>query len=74
MKALKDYIEKEKINIEEIARKTIKEIGYGNENLDINPDTCEVDICISKQSTDIAVGVDGGRSGRSRYNVWICYK
>lgn len=64
---------KAEINIELIVRKAIKEIGYGDEQLDINPDKCEVDIEIVKQSPDIALGVDGRRSRRSGDNVWICY-
>lgn len=46
------------INIEEIVRKTIKEIGYDNENTDIDYKTCKININISKQSPDIAMGVD----------------
>ena len=46
------------INIEEIARNAIKEIGYDNENTDIDYRTCKVLINISKQSSDIALGVD----------------
>lgn len=49
---------KAKINIEEVVRNTIKEIGYDNENLDIDYKTCKIDINISKQSEDIALGVD----------------
>lgn len=62
------------VDIEKIARQAIKDVGYGNEELDINPDTCKVDVSITKQSSDIALGVDTGRSRRSRNNVWICYK
>ena len=40
----------------------IQEIGYGNEHLDINPNTCNIEIYITKQSPDIALGVDTGRS------------
>ena len=46
------------INIEEIVRKAIKDIGYDNELLDIDYRTCKVHINISKQSEDIAMGVD----------------
>ena len=49
---------KAKINIEEVVRNTIKEIGYDNENLDMDYKTCKIDINISKQSEDIALGVD----------------
>lgn len=46
------------INIEEIARQAIKEIGYGDSNLDIDYKTCKITVNVSKQSTDIALGVD----------------
>lgn len=46
------------INIEEIVRQTIKEIGYDNEKLDIDYRTCKVNVNISKQSPDIALGVN----------------
>ena len=51
------------INIEEITRDTIKEVGYDNRNLDIDYRTCEIKINISKQSSDIALGVDTGGAG-----------
>ncbi len=46
------------INIEEIARNAIKQIGYDNEKTDIDYRTCKISINISKQSPDIAMGVD----------------
>lgn len=46
------------VNIEEIVRNTIKEIGYTDENTDISYDKCKVIVNISKQSPDIALGVD----------------
>lgn len=46
------------INVEEIARKTIQEIGYNNEKTDIDYKTCKIIVNISKQSQDIALGVD----------------
>ena len=51
------------IDAELIARKTMKEIGYKNEFIDINPKNCEVSINITKQSADIAQGVDIGGAG-----------
>ena len=54
---------KAEVNVEETVRNAIKEVGYGDEHLDINPDTCEVDIRIVKQSPDIALGVDVGGAG-----------
>ena len=52
-----------KINIEEIARNVLKEIGYDNENTDIDYRTCRVETNITKQSQDIAMGVDVGGAG-----------
>ncbi len=52
-----------RINIEEIARRTLRNIGYTNEAIDINPETCDIDINITKQSRDIAQGVDSGGAG-----------
>ena len=51
------------LNTEEIVRKTIKDIGYDNEEFDIDYRTCEVDVNITKQSSDIALGVDVGGAG-----------
>ena len=43
-----------KINIEEIARSVIKQIGYRGKAYDIDYKTCKIDININKQSPDIA--------------------
>lgn len=50
-------------NIKNMVRDTIREIGYDNENTDIDYRTCEIDINITKQSADIALGVDIGGAG-----------
>ena len=52
------------VNIEEIVRNTIKEIGYTNENIDISYSKCKVVTNISKQSADIALGVDESLEGK----------
>ena len=46
------------IDIEKVVRDTIKEIGYTDENNDISYEKCKVIVNISKQSADIALGVD----------------
>ena len=46
------------IDIESVARNAIKSIGYSNANTDIDYRTCKVELNISKQSPDIALGVD----------------
>ena len=52
-----------KINIEELVRQAVKEIGYDNEETDMDYRTCKVNIEINKQSPDIAMGVDIGGAG-----------
>ena len=51
------------LNVEKIVRDRIKEIGYDNAELDIDYRTCKIDINITKQSSDIAQGVDIGGAG-----------
>ena len=46
------------VDIEEVVRNAIKEIGYTNAETDIDYKTCKVLINLSKQSPDIALGVD----------------
>jgi len=52
-----------KLDVEKIVRDRIKEIGYDNAELDIDYKTCKIDINITKQSSDIAQGVDIGGAG-----------
>ena len=51
------------INVEEIVRNVIKEIGYDNAETDMDYRTCNINIDIEKQSPDIAMGVDVGGAG-----------
>ena len=46
------------VDIEEIVRNAIKQVGYGNESIDIDPEKCIIHINMSKQSPDIAMGVN----------------
>lgn len=46
------------IDIEKIVRNTIKDVGFDNEKTDIDYKTCKILLNISKQSSDIALGVD----------------
>ena len=48
----------EKVDIEEIVRNAIKEVGFEDENTDIDYRTCKVMINMSEQSPDIAQGVN----------------
>ena len=47
-----------KVDIEAIARKAVREIGYTSDLLGFNADTMTVQLGIKKQSADIALGVD----------------
>ena len=51
------------IDVEKIVRNRIKEIGYDNSNTDMDYRTCNINIDIEKQSSDIALGVDVGGAG-----------
>ncbi len=48
------------INYQEIARNTIKRIGYTDDDFGINGDTCAVMVTLDKQSPDISQGVTEG--------------
>lgn len=47
-----------KVDIEQVARETIKEVGYDNSETDMDYRTCKIIVNMSKQSSDIALGVD----------------
>ena len=57
------------VDIESVVRNTIKEIGYDNENLDIDYRTCKIILNISKQSSDIALGVDNSYEDKNGETV-----
>ena len=46
------------VDIERIVRETIRKVGFDNADTDIDYKTCKVLLNISKQSSDIAMGVD----------------
>lgn len=46
------------VDIEQVVRDTIKEVGYTDSEYDIDYRTCKIYINLSKQSPDIALGVD----------------
>lgn len=52
-----------RIKISEIVRNKLQEIGYDNEKTDIDYRTCKINADITKQSPDIALGVDVGGAG-----------
>lgn len=51
------------VDIPEVVRKTIKEIGYDNAEYGFDYKTCSVITTINKQSADIALGVDREGAG-----------
>lgn len=55
---------KAQVDIPEIVRKTVNEIGYNNDAYGFNGNTCAVMTTIDKQSPDIAQGVDNALEGR----------
>ena len=57
------------VDIEKVVRDTIKEVGYENSEYDIDYKTCSVRINLSKQSPDIAQGVDKSLEDKKGENV-----
>lgn len=51
------------IDVEKIARECLQEIGFDNAQTDMDYRTCQIDVNITKQSPDIAMGVDTGGAG-----------
>ncbi|MDP8247568.1 MAG: methionine adenosyltransferase [Candidatus Tritonobacter lacicola] len=49
------------VDYEGVIRKTIKEIGYTHDDIGFDGDTCEVQIRLHKQSSDISQGVTEGK-------------
>ncbi len=53
------------VDIQEIARETVRKIGYTNADLGFSADSCAVLNAIDKQSPDIAQGVDQAYEART---------
>ena len=51
------------IQVDGLVRETIRNIGYDNENTDMDYRTCKINTQITQQSPDIAMGVDIGGAG-----------
>lgn len=63
---------KAKFDIEKLVRDTIKEVGYDNENTDIDYRTCKIQSKITRQSPDIALRSRYWWCRGSRDYVWVC--
>jgi S-adenosylmethionine synthetase len=50
-----------RVNFDDVARKTIKRIGYDDPKIGFDTHTCTVIVAYGEQSQDIAQGVDEGR-------------
>ena len=57
------------VDIEKIVRQAIQEVGYDNTETDIDYRTCKVQVNMSKQSPDIAMGVDKSLEDKEGENV-----
>ena len=51
------------VDVEELVRKVVKEIGYTDNRYGFNYENCAVLNCIGRQAPDIAQGVDRGGAG-----------
>ncbi len=49
-----------KVNFQDVARRTIRRIGYTDDEFGINADSCCVMVVVGRQSQDISVGVTAG--------------
>jgi S-adenosylmethionine synthetase len=54
---------KARIDFQQVARETIREIGYTRAKYGFDSDTCSVLSAVGRQSPDIAMGVDTGGAG-----------
>ncbi|MGE0377845.1 MAG: methionine adenosyltransferase [Planctomycetaceae bacterium] len=54
---------KAKVDYEQVARGVVRDIGYTDNDIGFNADTCTVDVKLHQQSPDIAQGVDKDGAG-----------
>src|SRR6476620_1488842 len=52
-----------RVNVDQLVRDAIREIGYTDHTIGFAADTCQVNCLIHAQSPDISVGVDTGGAG-----------
>jgi len=48
------------VDIQQVARDTIREVGYTDSRMGFDADSCGIVVSVHKQSPDIAMGVDAG--------------
>ena len=53
------------LNFDELVRKVVNEVGYNSSKMGFDGNTCAVQVAISKQSPDIAVGVNHSMESRA---------
>lgn len=51
------------VDYEQVARQVVREIGYTDDDIGFNADSCVVDVKLHQQSPDIAQGVDADGAG-----------
>ena len=52
-----------KVDIEKIVRNTLKNVEYNNSEVTMDYKTCDVEVNLTEQSKDVAMGVDDGGAG-----------
>ena len=57
------------VDIQKVVRQAVKEVGYDDSNLDMDYRTCKITVSVSKQSPDIALGVDSSLETKEGENV-----
>ena len=53
------------IDVEQVARKAIKKIGYDKDGIGFNADTVKIEVRLNRQSPDIALGVDNSQEAKA---------
>jgi len=62
-----------KVDYEKVARETLRRIGYTDESVGINADTCKVVVVLDTQSADIALGTNTTVGGAGDQGIMFGY-
>ncbi|MBR2871021.1 MAG: methionine adenosyltransferase [Clostridia bacterium] len=54
-----------KVDVEKVARDTVRRIGYNKDGIGFNADTVKIDVRLNRQSPDIALGVDASQEAKA---------